>query len=253
MFEAGECTLMRQMFSTGDNRMRVILAAVTLVAVANGSANAYLGGFENTDGYIDVIPYFYGKKFDVAHYNSGQFGFNAGGGVYNNSAGAGALWKHLPGSVLQPALGAFGSETYATGHQSYDRDFVNNTGGAQNDLALVITTNGDGWNALPREYSYKLDQYDLNGGKATGPSIPTASAANSRLKVSWWSCINSLEQEKVVGFPQAQSATKFLFMTAVASLVLRLATSNRERHWTTRGTVPETLEPAEPVPRFLLR
>jgi hypothetical protein len=149
----------------------ILLSTLTLFALTplfTGSAYAYLGGFEGVDGYQ---PFF----DDVANYNAGQFGPNAGGGSYTPIAPNTGLWKKLQGP-LYPAVGTTGSYAYATGHQNFDR-----TNPSTADQALVITTNADGWSAGPQEYSYKVDSYDLGG-------VSPASTGGQKLKISFWSC-----------------------------------------------------------------
>ena len=168
-----------------------------------------------------------GEVWDVHLYNAGQYG-SVTGGAYNNSSfpapgPSGTLWRRTQGT-LQPHLGNYTNPSaptsrnfsYATAHRLYDRAYVNSTAvnlqyppptpvlpptttpayGTPNapgtdssyDRGLVITSNADGWTALPSQYVYKLDQYDWNAGNASGPSTPTAVLDNSILDISFWSC-----------------------------------------------------------------
>ena len=61
---------------------------------------AYLGGFEDPDGYK---PFFN----DVAKYNAGAYGANAGGGAYTPIPDNTGLWRKLQGP-LYPATGTTG-------------------------------------------------------------------------------------------------------------------------------------------------
>jgi hypothetical protein len=144
--------------------MALFIAPLLLTA----QARAYLGGFENPDGYR---PFF----DDVAKYNAGAHGANAGGGVYTPITPNTGLWKKLQGP-LHPATGTTGSFAYATGHQNFDR-----TNPGSSDQALVITTNADGWNAGPQEYSYQVDSFDLGG-------VNPLSTGGTLVKISFWSC-----------------------------------------------------------------
>ena len=134
------------------------------------TAHAYLGGFENVDGYAPFLN-------DVANYNAGQYGPNAGGGVFTPIAPNTGLWKKLQGPLV-PTWGTLGP-AYATGHQYYDRT---NYGFPNLDQALIITTNADGWNAGPQEYSYSLDTYDLGG-------VNPASTGGDIVQISFWACV----------------------------------------------------------------
>src|SRR3990170_3401717 len=112
-------------------RAYTIVATLTLFSICltiTTSAYAYLGEFEGVDGYR---PFF----DDVANYNAGAHGANAGGGVYTPITPNTGLWKKLQGPLF-PAMGTTGNYAYATGHQNFDRT---NPGSA--DQALVITTN----------------------------------------------------------------------------------------------------------------
>ncbi len=129
-----------------------------------------MGGFEAADGYAPFLN-------DVATFNAGQYGANAGGGVFTSIPVNTGLWKKLQGPLV-PATGTTGNYAYATGHQYYDRT---NPGFPNLDQALVITTNADGWGAGSQEYSYKLDSYDLGG-------VNPATTGGDVFMISFWSC-----------------------------------------------------------------
>ncbi len=150
----------RTLFSTF-----ALLAASLMLPV---HAYAYLGGFEGPDGYR---PFF----DDVANYNAGAHGANAGGGLYTPITPNTGLWQKLQGPLF-PATGTTGNFAYATGHQNFDR-----TNPGSSDQALVITTNADGWGAGPQEYAYDVDSFDLGG-------FTPASTAGNMVKISFWSC-----------------------------------------------------------------
>lgn len=143
---------------------------MAILALSATSSYAYLGGFENADGYQ---PFFN----DVANYNAGQYGANAGGGAFTPITPNTGLWKKLQGP-LWPAQGTMGP-AYATGHQYYDRT---NYGFPNLDQALIITTNADGWSAGPQEYSYSVDSYDLGG-------VAPATTGGDLVQISFWACV----------------------------------------------------------------
>lgn len=148
-------------------KTQTIFSALLLLALST-SAHAYLGGIEGVDGYAPFLN-------DVATYNAGQYGPNAGGGVYVNIPDNTGLWQKLQGPLF-PTAGTTGNFAYATGHQNLDR-----TNPSTSDQALVITTNADGWGAGPQEYSYQVDSYDLGG-------VNPLSTGGDIIKVSFWSC-----------------------------------------------------------------
>lgn len=146
-----------------------LLFAAGAVSLLTNPALAYLGGFEPDDGYEDFLN-------DVATYNAGQYGANAGGGTYVNIPDNTGLWQKLQGP-LWPTLGTAGGAAYATAHFSRDRQFP----GDPTRRGLVITTNADGWGGSAQEYSYQLDSFDLGG-------VAPAATAGDTLDISFWSC-----------------------------------------------------------------
>lgn len=139
-----------------------------IVVALCGSAGAYLGGFEDPDGYKPFLN-------DVVTYNAGAYGANAGGGTYTPIPANTGLWKKLQGPLF-PTTGTAGGVAYGTGHQNLDR-----TNPGTSDQALVITTNADGWTAGPQEYAYSLDSLDLGG-------VLPASTGGTTINLSFWSC-----------------------------------------------------------------
>lgn len=144
------------------------LSIAGLLVLAPTASHAYLGGFENDDGYASFLN-------EVSVYNAGQYGANAGGGAFSAIPFNTGLWQKLQGPLF-PTLGAAGGVAYATGHQNFDR-----TNPGTPDQALVITTGADGWNAGPQEYSYTLDTFDLGG-------VNPAATGGDTLDISFWSC-----------------------------------------------------------------
>ena len=151
-------------------RRKFALALLVLTLTLTNKTYAYLGGFESVDGYASFLN-------DVATFNAGQYGANAGGGSYVNIPDNTGLWQKLQGPLV-PATGTTGNYAYATGHQYYDRT---NPGFPNLDQALVITTNADGWGAGSQEYSYDVDSYDLGG-------INPATTGGDVINISFWSC-----------------------------------------------------------------
>jgi hypothetical protein len=150
------------------NTFRLILAFTAVCMLFTSNVHAYLGGFENVDGYAPFLN-------DVSTYNAGQYGPNAGGGSFMSLPPNTGLWAKLQGP-LWPTPGTAGGVAYATGHQNADRT---NPGTA--DQALIITTNADGWAGGSQEYSYNVDSFDLGGvnPNATGGEV---------INISFWSC-----------------------------------------------------------------
>ena len=146
----------------------ICVVATMLLTVTAGTSQAYLGGFEDPDGYESFLD-------EVANYNAGAYGANAGGGSYTTITPNTGLWQKLQGP-LYPVTGSSGYFAYATGHQNYDR-----TNPSTSDQGLVITTNSDGWTAGTQEYSYSLDSFDLGG-------VVPATTGGQTINLSFWSC-----------------------------------------------------------------
>ena len=151
------------------SKLLCISLSLLVAASAATPCFAYLGGFEADDGYKPFLN-------DVVTYNAGQYGANAGGGVYVDIPDNTGLWVKLQGP-LYPTPGTAGGVAYATGHGGYDRT----SPGSSTDQALVITTNADGWGGGSQEYSYTFDTYDLAG------FIPD-STGSEVVCISFWSC-----------------------------------------------------------------
>jgi hypothetical protein len=150
------------------SRAALLVMGAAAVILTCGPAHAYLGGFEDPDGYKPFLN-------DVVTYNAGAYGANAGGGAYTLITPNTGLWTKLQGP-LYPATGTAGGIAYGTGHQNFDR-----TNPSTSDQALVITTNVDGWGAGPQEYSYSLDSFDLGG-------VNPLSTGGQIVNLSFWSC-----------------------------------------------------------------
>ncbi|MGJ8696704.1 MAG: PEP-CTERM sorting domain-containing protein [Verrucomicrobiaceae bacterium] len=145
----------------GLSRSLILPAAL---ASSAGTAQAYLGGFEQEDGYRDFL----GR---VETYNAGQYGANVNpSATSTNIPTNSGAWQKIVGT----------SGVYATGHFGRDRL---NPGSAHNGgyQALVITTNGDGWAGTGQTYDYDLDALDLGGADPLNTS-------SSKVNLSFWSC-----------------------------------------------------------------
>ena len=163
-------------------RFRVLPAAASLLlGLCATGAQAYLGGFEKSDGYEAQIQ-------PVQNYNAGQYGATSGfsNSVYDpTSPVASRLWQVAPGSVGTASL------AYATGHWPWDRDYVNTGTGALLDQALVFTTGNQGWNGTALQYQYTLDSQDLG--------LQPSSTGGSVVRFSFWWCAELYGPETLGG------------------------------------------------------
>lgn len=136
---------------------RVVLTAALLAptTLLTSVSSAWLGGFEDKDGYQPFLNF-------VQNYNAGQYGLNSGYIAMSPSAITPntGLW-----TALQGGFSSGGSISYATGHQFRDRTYVNsnNTMGLASDQALVLTTGHEGWGGPALKYRYNVDSQDLGG------------------------------------------------------------------------------------------
>ena len=181
MLAAVSMTALAMLITRRRRKLLCIALALATTASVGTPCFAYLGGFEDVDGYEPFLD-------DVAKYNAGQYGANAGGGVYVDIPDNTGLWKKLQGPLF-PATGTTGSVAYATGHQYRDR-----TNPSTSDQALVITTNADGWTAGPQEYSYTVDSFDLAG-------FNPDSTGSETVYISFWSCSQIFGTDEGGGLP----------------------------------------------------
>ena len=147
----------------------VVLAALSTAL----RCHAYLGGFENADGYVFAYTSYFSNWVDVAYYNAGQWGANAGGGplpvevnfntgLWNLTSSPGSFFPSTatrvtwagttaPYPPTTPALQAATVAAYFIG---------NHFGGRLGTTALALRNA----TALgPITYDYKLDTYDFGG------------------------------------------------------------------------------------------
>jgi hypothetical protein len=76
-------------------RLFTTLATLTIALTLTAESHAYLGGFEQADGYLFDIannPPLH-NWIDVSYYNAGQSGANAGGGAVTPIVPNSGLWK----------------------------------------------------------------------------------------------------------------------------------------------------------------
>lgn len=144
---------------------RIFAAAAVAHLLAASVSQAHLGGFENKDGYQAFLNM-------VQNYNAGQYGLSSG---YMAMAPVAitpstGLWHNINGGFF-----SMGSVSYATGHQGYDRTWVNSNGGLglASDQGLVMTTGHEGVTGPALKYKYDVDSQDLGGVNplATGAAI----------------------------------------------------------------------------------
>ena len=167
-------------------RLIPLCLALLVVLFIVAPVHAYLGGFEQADGYVFASTGYYNPPafdnwVDVVDYNAGQWGPNAGGGPlpveipvnsglwsYNSQAGSFYATQALRAtwmgpaplySATTPAAQAASVATYVIG---------NHFNGRFGTTALAMR---DAVSAGPLSYDYKLDSFDYGG---TTPSTVTS-------------------------------------------------------------------------------
>jgi hypothetical protein len=84
------------------------------------------------------------------------------------------LWRANAGGFFTgPAV------SYVTGHQNWDRQWMNSGIGLASNQGLVITTNHEGWGGPSLQYEYDVDAQDLGG-------VSPAATATGSVKTSFW-------------------------------------------------------------------
>lgn len=153
------------------NTTKNIMSATLLLTALAGVANAHLGGFEKVDGYEPFLNM-------VQNYNAGQYGLNSG---YMAMAPVAitpstGLWHNIAGG-----FSSGGATSYASGHQWYDRTWVNSggTSGLLSDQALVLTTGHQGLTGPALKYKYDIDSQDLGG-------VNPLSTSSAIVTMSFW-------------------------------------------------------------------
>jgi hypothetical protein len=180
-----------------NHYMKHIVICASLIALGTASPSyGYLGGFEQADGYVFASTSYYNPPtfdnwVDVAAYNAGQWGANAGGGplpvelplntglwkltsavgtfypdatTRNTYLGAGPLYPPTTPATLPQVVNTVAA--YAIG---------NHFGGRLGTTALALrnaTNAGYG----PMAYDYRLDSYDFGG---PAPASVTSGTVNA--------------------------------------------------------------------------
>ncbi len=141
------------------------LLAAAVPMLAAGVAHATLGGFEAVHGYQPFLNM-------VQDYNAGQYGPSSGYVAVSPTpiTPSTGLWHNINGGFFSG-----GAVSYATGHQGFDRTYVNSGGtmGTGSDQGLVLTTGHEGLTGPALKYRYDVDMQDLGGVApgATGGAI----------------------------------------------------------------------------------
>ena len=186
----------------------VVVLGVTGVA---GTAQAHLGGFEAADGYQPFLN-------RVQEYNAGQYGPNSGYPATSPvpiTPNTG-LWQAISGG-----FSSGGATSYATGHQFYDRTWVNsnNTMGSASDQGLVLTTGHEGWGGPALEYGYDLDAGDLG--------VDPATTGNNIVRLSFWWCAQLAGPEAGGQLPEGYFGDEITFQDAAGNVGFSLGLTQR--------------------------
>jgi hypothetical protein len=163
-----------------------VVSAVVLAALVS-PADAYLGGFENADGYSYAFTYPQLDNWvDVTQYNAGAWGPNAGGGspfqqtvntglwTYTSAAGS-AFDTQANRVTYMGATPTFNSSAGATPFTFASYFVGGHFGGRLGTNALAVrnaATNG------AMKYDYRLDAYDFSG---TNPATVTSGTIGAGL------------------------------------------------------------------------
>lgn len=117
------------------------------------TAQAYLGGFEENDGYHFGSPV--GNTLggnDVTRYNAGQYGTNGGsGGSATLITPDTGLWRVIAGGRLENQT----NDYYVIRHSS--------PGGHSSPNVLGMTTGNSAFVGVDTEYQYDFDARDFDG------------------------------------------------------------------------------------------
>ena len=153
------------------NRKLTTLGSLGFIAgtlALSNNAHAWLGGFEQADGYQPFLNM-------VQNYNAGHYGPNSGYG-----GGPVAITPNTDfWTAVQGGFFSGGAVSYATGHQNLDRLWWNNNIGSPNNQALQLTTNHTGWGGPALEYTYNVDTPDLGG-------VAPSATAGQKVSISFW-------------------------------------------------------------------
>lgn len=135
-------------------RLLAITTCFSLLLAFSPTASAYLGGFEEQDGYHYGAPNAPGLgNNDVTRYNAGQYGTNNGGpgGVATPITPDTGLWRVIAGGRLLNQT----SDYYVIRHSA--------PGGHTSANVLGMTTGNSTFVGIDSEYQYDFDSRDFDG------------------------------------------------------------------------------------------
>ncbi|MCB1228583.1 MAG: hypothetical protein KDK99_22460 [Verrucomicrobiales bacterium] len=167
------------------------LLMLVLVLGSSTPLHAFLGGFEQTQGYRDFDggggPDTYAG---VQWYNAGMGVPASGTTTYatpSSPSTSQGVWVRFgdPSSYGIDASHPYpgGSTSYICGHsKGFDRTYTNSGGtlGSPSDQALEVTTEALGWGGPTLEYRYSLDSADLG-------VVPSTTSSHI-INFSFWWC-----------------------------------------------------------------
>jgi hypothetical protein len=182
------------------------LGFVAGLAAVSSNAHAYLGGFENADGYLNFLNM-------VQNYNAGHYGPNSGyGGAANAITPNTDFWTAVQGGFFSG-----GSVSYTTGHGGYDRVFVNSNGvsGSSQDQGLVATTGHQGWGGPALQYTYDYDAPDFGG-------VNPATTGGSIVDISFWWRTHLAGAEVMGGVPENAYGNRIQFKDSANNVGLEV-------------------------------
>ena len=135
-------------------RYTALAIAVAAATICPTTTHAYLGGFEEQDGYIYGTPnnFTLGGN-DVTRYNAGQFGTNNGGpgGPAVSITPDTGLWQAIAGGRLLNQA----NDYYVIRHSA--------PGGHSSPNVLGMTTGNSGFVGIDSLYHYSFDSRDFDG------------------------------------------------------------------------------------------
>ncbi|MCY2928757.1 MAG: PEP-CTERM sorting domain-containing protein [Planctomycetota bacterium] len=154
---------------------RTLVLCLALLALLGAASPSYalLGGFENADGYVFAYSSYFSNWVDVAYYNAGQWGANAGGAPLpvevNFNTG---LWKltSSPGSFFDStatrltwagSTAPYPPTTAALQAATIPAYFIGNHFGGRLGTTALALRNATVYG--PITYDYRLDTYDFGG------------------------------------------------------------------------------------------
>lgn len=132
----------------------ILKLTVSIALLSPAASHAYLGGFEDADGYSYGSPMGFNLgDNDVTRYNAGQYGTNNGG-----PGGSAALitpdtglWRVITGGRLLNQA----NDYYVIRHSA--------PGGHSSANVLGMTTGNSGFVGVDTEYQYDFDARDFDG------------------------------------------------------------------------------------------